>query len=170
VEDAVWEAVKDAVQNPQLLVAEYTRRLKSTSSANDLELEGKQILLALKRVKSEEDRITDAYRAEAMDLSRYKTEMDKLANRRKELQRMQQDIDRRSRQEDASSNALEQLENFCDQMKVGLENLTFEERQQFRRLVVEGITVADGRVKVETVIPTDQDVKLRNVCSEPVEP
>ncbi len=55
-------------------------------------------------------------------------------------------------------------------MKVGLENLTFEERQQFLRLVVEGITLADGKVKVETVIPTEQDGKLRNVRGEPVEP
>ena len=38
------------------------------------------------------------------------------------------------------------------------------------RLVIEGVAVADGRVKVETVIPTDQDVKLRNVRGEPVEP
>ena len=43
-------------------------------------------------------------------------------------------------------------------------------RQQFLRLVVAGITVADGRVRVETVIPTDRDVKLRNVRGEPVEP
>jgi site-specific DNA recombinase len=170
VEDAVWEAVKDAMQQPQLLVEEYTRRLKSTGSANHWELETKQIGLALKKVKSKEDRMTDAYRAEAIDLSRFKTEMDKLANRRKELERIQQEIEHRSRQDDASRKALEQLEAFCNQIKVGLETLTFEERQQFLRLVVEGITVADGRVKVETVIPIDQTGKLRNARGEPVEP
>ena len=114
--------------------------------------------------------MTDAYRNEAMDLSRYQTEMDRLANRRAELERMQQDIERRSQQEDANRKALEELKRFCGQVKVGLENFTFEERQQFLRLVVEGITVADGRVKVETVIPTDRDVKLRNTRDGPVEP
>ena len=170
VEDAVWEAVKEAMQQPHLMVAEYTRRLESTGSANDLELESKQIELALKRVKSQEDRMTDAYRNEAMDLNRYKMEMDKLANRRKELDRMQQDIERRSQQEDSSRKALEQLQGFCDEVKVGLGNFTFEDRQQFLRLVVEGITVAGGNVKVEIVIPTDQDVKLRNTRGELVEP
>jgi site-specific DNA recombinase len=170
VEDAVWEAVKGAIQQPQLLVAEYTRRLESTRSANHLELEGKQIVLALKSLKPQEDRVPDAYTNEAMDLTRYKTEMNRLADRRKELDRIKQDIERRSRQEDASRKALDQLEAFCAHMKVGLENLTFEERQQFLRLVVEGITLADGKVKVETVIPTEQDGKLRNVSGEPVEP
>jgi hypothetical protein len=135
-----------------------------------LELEGKQIVLALKRLKPQEDRVTDAYTNEAMDLTRYKTEMNRLADRRKELDRIKQDIERRSPQEDASRKALDQLEVFWAHMKVGLENLTFEERQQFLRLVVEGITLADGKVKVETVIPTEQDGKLRNVRGEPVEP
>ena len=40
----------------------------------------------------------------------------------------------------------------------------------YRLLVVEGITVADGRVKVEIVIPTDRDVKLRNTRGKLVEP
>ena len=170
LEEAVWDVIQAAISRPQLLAAEYTRRLESTGSANDLELEGKQIALALKRLKSQEDRLTDAYRNEAMDLNRYKTEMDRLANRRKELEGMQQDIEQRSTQEDSSRHALEQLEGFCDQVRVGLETLTFDERQQLLRLVVEGITVTDGRVIVETVIPTDQDVKLRNARGEPVEP
>ena len=36
------------------------------------------------------------------------------------------------------------------------------------RLVVERITVDNGRVRVETVIPTEQ-INLRNHCPEPVE-
>ena len=48
--------------------------------------------------------------------------------------------------------------------------MTFEERQEFLRLVVEGITVVDGTVRVETVIPTGPGGKLRNGCSELVEP
>ena len=170
VEDAVWEAVKGAIQQPQVLKAEYARRLVATGSANQLELEGKQIVLALTRLKSQEDRVTDAYINEAMDLTRYKTEMERLANRRKELEGIKQEIERRSQQEDAGRQALEYLERFCDQMRKGLENLTFEERQQLLRLVVEGITVADGKVKVETVIPIEEDGKLRNVRGEPVEP
>ncbi len=48
--------------------------------------------------------------------------------------------------------------------------MTFGERQQFLRLVVEGVTVAEGRITVEAVIPSTSDGKLRNVRGEPVEP
>ena len=171
VEEAVWEAVQDALQRPEVLVEEYTRRLEASGSATDLEFERKQAALAVKRVKAQEDRVTDAYVNEAMDLERYKAEMDRLKARRQELERMGQEIERRARQEDASRKALEQLEAFCCQVAQGLEYMTFEERQQLLRLIVERITVENGWVKVETVIPTGQgDGQLRNLRGEPVEP
>ncbi|MCH7997476.1 MAG: hypothetical protein IIB11_06870 [Chloroflexi bacterium] len=44
-----------------------------------------------------------------------------------------------------------------------MDNLTFEEKQQLLRLVVERIIVDSGKVTIETVIPTGRDdVKLRN--------
>ena len=61
------------------------------------------------------------------------------------------------------------LEQFCHQVAQGLDALTFEERQQLLRLVVESITVGNGRVRVETVIPTRQD-NLLNLGGELVEP
>ena len=171
VEDAVWAAVSEALRRPELVVEEYQRRLAESGSVTDLEFEQKQISLALKRVTGREDRITDAYVNEAMDLERYKAEMGRLRAEREELQRMVQDIDRRQRQEKDSRSALEHLERFCNQVAKGLEAMTFEERQELLRLVVERITVEDGRVRVETIIPTgEDDVKLRKLRSELIEP
>jgi site-specific DNA recombinase len=170
LEETVWEAVKDAIQDPQLLRDEYQRRLEASGSSTDLEFEGKQILLALNRLAAQEDRITDAYVNEAMELPRYKQEMDKLAARRDQLGRTGREIADRAQQEVSSRQALKQLEVFCDQVAVGLDSFTLEEQQHFLRLVVERVTVSDGRVKVETVIPNQQDSQLRNARGEPVEP
>jgi hypothetical protein len=54
-----------------------------------------------------------------MDPARYKTEMDKLAARRQELERMGRDVERRAGQEAASRKAMEQLEAFCGQVALG---------------------------------------------------
>ena len=42
-----------------------------------------------------------------------------------------------------------------------LDTLTFEDRQQLLRLVVDTIIIENGRVRVATVIPTEQH-NLRN--------
>jgi site-specific DNA recombinase len=170
VEAAVWEAVKEAFQQRGVLEAEYHRRLTESGSSSDLEFQCKQVAIALKRTKTQEDRVTDAYIKEAMDLDRYKGEMDRLQAQRQELEEMTQELERQSRQEQADRKALEALKAFCDRVGRGLENMDFEEKQALLQLVVEGITVEDGRVRVQTVIPIEDDGKLRNVRGELVEP
>jgi site-specific DNA recombinase len=162
VEQAVWETVADALRSPEVLVQEYQRRLSQAASPQSLEAERRHVSLALRRVKAQEDRVTDAYINEAMDLERYKAEMNRLRQRRKGLERASQDIDRRERQELDRNRALEHLDAFCQRIAHGLDNLTFEERQRLLQLLVERITLEDNRVRVDLVIPTSRepDVQL----------
>ncbi len=167
VEEAVWVAVSEALRQPEVLAEEYRKRLDASGSADDLEFEEKQITIALKRVKARENRVTDAYINEVMDLQRYKAQMEKLAAERKGLERVANDIERRAGEQEHSRSALDQIETFCGQVYQGLDNLTFEEKQQLLRLVVERVTVDTGKVTIETVIPTGRDdVKLRNARPE----
>jgi len=170
IEGAVWEAVRGALQQPDLLIDECQRRLAIVTSDARLETERKTVAIALKRAKAQEDRVTDAYINEVMELDRYKAEMEKLKERRKELERAAQEVNQREHQEERSREALEHLEQFCHRVALGLETMTFEERQQLLRLVVERITMEDGRVCIETVIPTGgDDVQLRTRRPELVE-
>ena len=123
-----------------------------SDSGSGLEHERRQVELALKQVRIKEDRITQAYANEAMDLKRYKTEMDKLRARIKELDGIARDLDRRSEQERGAESALQQLQTFCHRVSVGLDRMSFEERQELLRLVVDRITVEDETVGIETVI------------------
>ncbi len=155
---------------PKVLAEEYRRRLELSRATSDLDFEEKRLSLALKQLKTQEDRVTDAYVAEAMDLARYKSEMERLSAQRQGLEQRLQQIQHQAREEANNREALTQLDAFCSRVAQGLDNMTFEERQQFLRLVVEGVTVAEGRITVEAVIPSTSDGKLRNARGEPVAP
>ena len=128
--------MSDALRRPEVLIAEYQRRADKPSSG-ELGAEQKTIPLALKRAKAQEDRITDAYINEAMELDRYKAEMEKLKTRRLVLDREAKDLVRRARQESDTRDALRHLEQFCQRVSEGLDNLTFDERQKLLRLVAQ---------------------------------
>ena len=89
----------------------------------------------------------------AMDLGRYTAEMDKLRRQKTELERRGRELDQRQQMEHDSHNALEHIDRFCRQVTQGLDSLTFEARQQLLQLLVEKVTVEDGRARVETIIP-----------------
>jgi len=59
--------------------------VSENAGAQPVAEERKKLGIALKRVAAQEDRVTEAYVSEAMDLDRYKEEMDKLKSHRQEL-------------------------------------------------------------------------------------
>ncbi len=170
VEDAVWTAIAEALRNPDLLLQEYERRMEQAATPEGLDADRKRTAVALRRTHAHEDRITEAYVAEAMDLERYKGEMEKLRQQRTELERDAGEIDRREKQQHESRSAVDDLGRFCRQISQGLDAMTFEERQQLLRLVVERVIVEDGHVQVDAIIPAPQDGELCNRRGELVEP
>ena len=170
IEVAVWDAVTDALKQPQVLIEEYQRRVAANSQADPSETQLAQIDLDLKRIRKQEDRLTDAYLREVVDLQRFGAEMETLKERRLAMTRVREEVETRRRQTHDTEEALQHLERFCHRISQGLKALTFEERQRLLRLVVEQIKVDDGRVYIETVIPTgDDDVQLRTRHPEHVE-
>ena len=71
--------------------------------------------------------MTEAYIAEAMELNRYRAEMDKLKLKRQELERVAADLEKRARRQEGARGALQHLEGFCRQVAVGLDALSYEE-------------------------------------------
>ena len=103
-------------------------------------------------------------------MDRYKGEMEKLRGRRQELERMSLEIEQSAKQEESSRNCLDQMEAFCSRVAQRLDAMTFEERQQILRLLIERVTVEGDLVKVEAVIPTEPgNGQLRNARGELVE-
>jgi len=153
VEQAVWESVADALKRPDLLAEQYQRSLVDVGARDTWDMELRQLDLGLKRVARQEDRLTDAYLNEAIDLDRYKAEMDGLKARRSGFERARAETEDRQRSAEDSEDALRDLEVFCRRVSEGLDALTFDERQQLLGLVVERITVDDDRVRIEAIIP-----------------
>ena len=171
LEAAVWSAVTNAIQEPQVLVEEYQRLLEASSSGTGLEHEGQQVALAMKRARLQEDRVTQAYVDQAMDLNRYKKEMDRLRTRIGELEGISRELDRKSALEQEAQSGLQYLQTLCHTVAEGLEQLSFDEHQELRRLVVDQVTVENETVRIETVIPNPtRGGQLRTRLGEPVEP
>jgi len=153
VEEAVWESVAEALRRPDLLAEQYQRSLVDVGARDAWDMELRQLDLGLKRVARQEDRLTDAYLNEAIELDRYKAEMAGLKARRDGLERARSEAQDKQRSARDSEDALRDLEAFCERVSEGLDALTFDERQQLLGLVVERITVEDDRVRIEAIIP-----------------
>ncbi len=69
-----------------MLKREYRRVVEAAASPSGIGAERKQIEVALRRAKSQEDRVTEAYVGSVMDLDRYQAEMEKQKRQRSGLE------------------------------------------------------------------------------------
>ena len=97
--------------------------------------------------------------------------MEGLRTRILELEGISRELDRKSALEQEAHSELQYLQTFCHTVAEGLDGLSFEERQELLRLVVDQVTVENETVRIETVIPNPtRGGQLRTRRGEPVEP
>jgi site-specific DNA recombinase len=167
VEQAVWDAITDALQKPDMLADQYRRQLGEAGAADGVEAEQGRLQRLAKQLRQREDRLLDLYLDGGLEKPAYEGKARDLRREREGLTHHMAELDRRAHQDREARNALEGLETFCKSVVGGLEAMTFEERQQLLRLLIEKVTVEEGRVRIETIIPTDKlPVKLRNGVPE----
>ena len=141
----VYLPVGDDIDSTLLLLTQWV--------VSSLEAEAKQASATLKKLSTQEDRVTAGYVGEVMGLERYKGEMEKLSQRRVQLEQVIRDLEGRKHQERDSRQALAHLKSFCQEVSVGLDAMTFEERQQLLRLVIDQVTVDNEVAHIDTRIP-----------------
>ena len=130
------------------MLAEFERQQPRLAETHGLEYERQTLERLRKDLSRKEDGITDAYVNDAMPLERYQEQMKRLKQQRAELERATRDQDQRERHEYATARALADLERFCQNVVVGVDSLSFEERQRLMRLLIDSVNVEGGLVSI----------------------
>ena len=154
LEDAVWLVIENALRRPDLLESQYRTMFLAGDGEGDLSGMEKSITRQLAAVKRREDRLVEAYSAEAVTLEQLKESMAKLRAERAELQRELAAIgDRRTRMKSLDA-SVQRIEEFCRTVGAGLDGLDFDGRRRLLELLVDRIDLAEGgSIVVHTVMP-----------------
>lgn len=153
-EQAVWEAVAGLLRDPALLAAEYRRRL-GEAAPDPEDSEAARLAQELQRLQRQEERLLDAYQAEALSLEALKTRMAELAGKRQAVQQRLRVLEHVRQSRERVAQALATVEAFRQTVAEGLESLDFSGRQKLLRLLVERIVVEEEGLRVEVVVPPD---------------
>lgn len=170
VEEVVWQAITELLHNPEALIDDYRRRLAASEAPSAFEQRQRQIEAAIKRLSIQQDRLTDAYKAEAIDLTQYKAEMDKVRAIKQEREKQLAELSNEAQRQEMQRGAMANLETFCHTVKDGLDNLTFEERQSLLCLLIESAIIRENKIRIEVVLPFDgpnHSVGLCPQCANP---
>ena len=151
---AVWTHVTRLLDDPATLLAQfeaYARRADEERASECAEEE--RLAAQLRRLDREEERLVDAYQAEAIDLAELRDRRSQIAGRRGVLTgQYDQQVLLRSQRETAQQVLLD-VTAFCERVRAGLGRAAFADRQRIVQLLVDRIIVGEDSLEIRHVIP-----------------
>jgi site-specific DNA recombinase len=166
LERVVWDNVSELLSQPELIINQVKNREKANPTAH-LEVRLDKTYQALEKKKVEEDRMLDAYKIGAIDLQTLKRKMDEIKEEQRNLERERLNLEKELRKAQAQELNEEKLYQFCQSLPGTLANLSFEDKKQILREVVDRIVVDGNEVTIYGIIPTPEDKDMSIVFQSP---
>ena len=171
LDELVWEQTCRLLEQPEQVLQEYTRR---TQKKPQQQLAAKALLAQkrreIKQQETEKGRLLDLYQTGSLELAELEPRLKSLRTKLKKLQDECTQVEQAEKQEHHRLQLIEQFAAFTQRMSQNLAQLSFEERKQIVRLLVEEVLVntSTGELTVRHILPSEQMLPLckgSNNCS-----
>ena len=150
---AVWGHVKALLEDPATLAARFEELARVPAEKDGERASAQRWETQLQRLTREEQRLVDAYQAEAIDLAELKARREQIQGRRQVLV-TQRDQEQRQQSEHRAARAVwSDLEAFCRRVRSRLDEASLSERQRILQLLIERVIVGEDSLEIRHVIP-----------------
>ncbi len=168
IDDLVWEQTCRLLEQPELVLQEYTRRTqkKQRQQSDVTELLAKK-KREIKHQDQEKERLLDLYQTGHVSLPEIESRLKSIRARLKKLHEECTLVEKDAREEHHRLQLIEQFATFTQRMTTNLSTRSFVERKQIVRLLIEEVLVntATEEITVRHILPMDQKVPLRKGSS-----
>ncbi|NTV61961.1 MAG: recombinase family protein [Oscillochloris sp.] len=164
LDDLVWHDLCDVLTHPDSIAYALERAHGGNWLPQELQARRAQLHLAQQRLRQQIERLTEAYLGAVIPLAEYQRRRQdleqKLAAFATQEAQLTAQVDRQ-----AELAALKlSMEAFCQHVRVGLDQTTFEQKRELVELLIDRVIVANGDVEIRYVIPTSPRGEHTRFC------
>ena len=163
LDELVWEQVKSLIEEPEVVINEYARRIdsKKKETFNHETLINKK-KKEIRMQEQQKERILDLYQSGTISLLEVE---ERLKNIRLRITKFHNEcalLNQEEKQKQQCLQLVEKLDDFKKKMNLNLPDLKFEEKKQLVRLLVSEVVVdiKNEDIKVTHIIPVQKNVPL----------
>jgi site-specific DNA recombinase len=170
LEEAVWGHVEQLLDDPAMLLGQFESLAREAEDRDAAGAETRKTEALLRRLDREEQRLLDAYQAEALSLEGLKARRQLLRGRRELLEAQAEQQAKLRAEREAARESWHDLEAFCGRVRSRLGEATVGEKQRILQLVIERVIVGEDAVEIRHVIPLRRPGDGATVRGTPDEP
>src|SRR5690349_471374 len=164
LDELVWSDLCDLLCHPEQVSHALARAHGGQWLAQELQARQQGLRRGQASLGQQLERLTEAYLGGVVLLDEYR-------RRRSDLEERQHQLEEQARQLDAQADRQKELaglsgaiEDFCQRVRQGLAQATFEQRRSLVELLIDRVIVTDGEVEIRYVMPTDRASEQVRVC------
>ena len=154
LEEHVWNAVTDVMLNPSRIFEEWSRRQKHHGAPAELQERRDEAMRTLATHERGLQRLVDAYEIGAVDLNELKTRSDAVRARIQRARREADDADQALQKSGQLRLVIARVDDFANRVRERLNELSWHERRQIIRMLVESVEIDESGATIVFRLPT----------------
>ena len=164
LDELVWTDLCDLLSHPEQASHALARAHGGQWLPQELQSRQQGLRRGQASLGQQLERLTEAYLGGVVLLDEYR-------RRRRDLEERQRQLEEQARQLEAQADRHKELaglsgaiEDFCQRVRHGLAQTTFEQRRALVELLIDRVIVTDGEVEIRYVMPTDRASEQVRFC------
>lgn len=163
LDDLVWEQTKQLIQNPEVVVQEYSRRSdKKKNQQIDIQELAAQKQKELRRAHTEQERLLDLYQSGAVTLDEINGRLTKIKERIAKIESEHALLRRDAEAKHKQLHVIERFAQFQNAFDHNLDDLSMQKKQDVLRLLVDEVKVdcRTAEIDVKHIVPMQDAYRL----------
>ena len=165
LDEIVWKDLCEVLTHPESITGAL-RRAHGGGQWLPQELKARQENLRRGRAAlgRQLERLTEAYLGEVIPLAEYHRRRKDLEQREEALAAQERQLQGQARQRMELAGVADSIEDFCERVRGGLAEATFEQKRKLVELLIDRVIVTGEEVEIRYVIPTDPSSEQVRFC------
>ena len=164
LDELVWQDLCYVVMHPDSITQALERAQTGKWLPQQLQARRKTLNRALAQLGRQSERLLKAYLAEVIDLPELERKRQEIALKKQALQTQLRQVEAQAKKRVELTTIATSIETFCQRIRHGLEQLTFEQRRQLVELLIDRVVVYNDQVEIRYVIPTSKAGEQTRFC------
>lgn len=170
-ENIVWREVRKVIENPQVILADLKRRVKSQNNGNGhkVETELADAKKKLQKCTTREQRLLSLFEFNSITREELLERVNKVRAEQQEIEKQLTHLSSIKAQTIDVDSLEKELTSFCDKVQKGLENCSFMNKRLALDILQVQVTATPGKINIKMAVPLEYTtIELKHEYTMPV--
>jgi site-specific DNA recombinase len=164
LDELVWQDLCYILTHSESITQALERAQSGEWLPQQLRARSKVLKQALAQLKRQEERLLKAYLAEVIDLAEFERKRREITQKQRALQTQLRQLETQTEKRIQVTAIAASIEIFCQHIREGLTQATFDQRRQLVELLIDRVIVDNDQVEIRYVIPTSKAGEKTRFC------